>query len=834
MLGGSNRHAKGKDVHTEPMQRFWLSIAEFVSRRYVWVLAASALATVVLAFGITRLEFKTSQDTIVPSGSQVYRDNVRYEEQFGGEPVLVLFSGENIRDLLSGSNLSQLRDVEYELIDSGLYHAVLGPYTTLEFARDQIPLGAELAAGAVTRLADEAEEQARAEAAAAGATAEETARLVEEARQAATDAFAERNAADGRRLGEAGERTLENPAFVEFLVFDETGAIRPEFEGMFPDEQHALMVVRIPGNLTIDEQGDAAQAAVDIANAHEFEGFEVLPTGPPILLKEINDTMRESMATMAALAISIMAVVLYLVFRARWRLLSLGVVLVGSVWAFGLMGFVGIPLTMVTISGLPILIGLGVDFAIQMHSRFEEESELTGSPTRGLETAFVRLGPAFVVAVLAATVGFMSLHISQVPMIRDFGSMLAVGTVILAIAGVAIPASVLFWRDRGRESARTERGRNRLEVERLVRVLTSSADRRLLPVVAIGVAFVIIGLLADQRITIQTDPEKFVPPDSAVLRDLNTVRDTAGSSSQLGLMVEAEDVTDDEVLTWMSTFAARQEEQHPRELMRSESIASIVTRITGAPPTTGDVEAILDLPTSTAIQRTFISEDRTRAHIIFAIGAISLQDRRVLIEQMERDMNAPPGVTVTPSGLAVIGTEAVDALSANRSLMIYAALGAVLVWLLLAYRNLVKMVLPVLPILIALGGSSVAIYLLGFELNPLTAVSGPLIIATCTEFSVLLMSRYFEERQLGQLPRDAINTASIRIGRAIAASGLTTIGGFGVLAFSGFPLLETFGVITAMNVGIALLSTLIVLPPLLVWADEETGLVPVGEELAAK
>ena len=84
---------------------------------------------------------------------------------------------------------------------------------------------------------------------------------------------------------------------------------------------------------------------------------------------------------------------------------------------------------------------------------------------------------------------------------------------------------------------------------------------------------------------------------------------------------------------------------------------------------------------------------------------------------MQAGLDAPPGVTATPAGLAVIGIEAIDALSANRTLMTYAALGAVLVWLFVAYRNLAKTVLPVLPVLIALGGSSMAIYLLGIEMK---------------------------------------------------------------------------------------------------------------------
>src|SRR4029078_13418277 len=94
--------------------------------------------------------------------------------------------------------------------------------------------------------------------------------------------------------------------------------------------------------------------------------------------------------------------------------------------------------TMVTISGLPILIGLGVDFAIQIHSRIEEETFASGSAEAGLDRALLRGGPALAVAGLAACIGFIVLHLSDVPMIRDFGSMLAVGAVIVFITGALL------------------------------------------------------------------------------------------------------------------------------------------------------------------------------------------------------------------------------------------------------------------------------------------------------------------------------------------------------------------------------------------------------------
>ncbi|HSL58417.1 MAG TPA: multifunctional oxoglutarate decarboxylase/oxoglutarate dehydrogenase thiamine pyrophosphate-binding subunit/dihydrolipoyllysine-residue succinyltransferase subunit, partial [Acidimicrobiales bacterium] len=85
-----------------------------------------------------------------------------------------------------------------------------------------------------------------------------------------------------------------------------------------------------------------------------------------------------------------------------------------------------------------------------------------------------------------------------------------------------------------------------------------------------------------------------------------------------------------------------------------------------------------------------------------------------------------------------------------------------------------------------------------------------------------------EERERGLSPAEATHVASARTGRAFFASALTTAGGFAVLIFSALPLLSDFGAIVALNVSVALVSALVVLPPLMVWADNR-GLLGVGD-----
>jgi hydrophobe/amphiphile efflux-3 (HAE3) family protein len=783
-------------------------------------------AAVALAFGIPRLKFETGQDTLLDPSSKISIDNIRYQRQFGGDPMLIMFEtpadGPRIEQLFTPENRAEMGRLESDMNANGDYQSILSPLTILEFAQTQIQQRMISQPQQLAQDEAKAEADARAASAANGETQAQQDAAARAARQQVDDAFNAKFGADARRFVEVGAQTLDNPKFVEFVMYGADGKLRPEFAGAFPDDHHALMVARIKGNLSIDETSRAAADARSRASDYHFDGVTALASGPPLLIKEINDKMRSALVVMAGLAVALMVAVLFGIFRARWRLLSLPAVLVGCISAFGLMGFLGIPLTMVTISGLPILIGLGVDFAIQVHSRIEEETFASGSAEVGIEHTFDRLGAPLALAAVAACIGFLVLHISRVPMVRDFGSMLAVGTVIVFMTSVVLVTSVLYLRERTRIGPRSQ-PRARIEVERIVGGLTARTVGRLAPIALVAAIVALGGLYVSRRIPTETDPEKFVPSDSAVLKDLHRVSAVAGTTSELDLLVETSGgrhVTDQDVLDWMLAFEQRQKQQHS-ELLQSNSLASFTQSVTGEPPTTASAEQTLAIAPQPLVAIA-VNDDRTMAAITFAISdSASLDQRRVVTDAIERDARPPDGVTVAPAGIAVVGTATVDAISSNRDLMSLVAVGALLVLLLVVFRNPVKAVAPLLPLLLALGASAMLLYFLGISYSPLTSISGPLIIAMGTEFNILLMTRYFEERAQGLHPREAMSRASLRIGRAITASGLTVMGGFAVLALSDFPLLDNFGKVTALNIGLSLLSTLILLPPLLVWADEE-------------
>ena len=505
--------------------------------------------------------------------------------------------------------------------------------------------------------------------------------------------------------------------------------------------------------------------------------------------------------------------------------------MVGVVWTFSLLGLIGLDLTLVTISGLPILIGIGIDFAIQMHARIEEECVVDHHETPFAET-MRRLGPALLIATIAAAVAFLVMQISKVPMIRDFGVMLAIGIAVLFVVGAIFPLAVLGLRER-RKATQTVRTDG--PIERAVVRLGSLPEIVVLPLIALAVVVPIVGLVLEDDFEIESDPINWANQDTDTVRDARFLESNTGFATTLGIFVETTNaetggIFTDEMGAFVHDFALDAVERHS-ELAAASSLPTTLSYLIAIPGATPLPPLGIDLLQAYEvappdIQRLLVADDANATQINLRVGPSGLADRAEVFAALEQSI-ADPGdrallpeqARATPAGLATVGVGLLENITSNRAAFTYLALLAVLVWLLLRWLSIVKALLALVPVLIAVGLTNILVAALGITLSPITTVSGPLVIATCAEFTVLILARYLEERERGLGPEEAAEQASARTGRAFFASALTTACGFAVLIFSALPLLSDFGTVVTVNIAVALLSALIVLPPLVLWAD---------------
>src|SRR5262245_52953357 len=788
------------------MDRFWSWLGLNLGKHWITVLLIGGLLTVGLGYGATRLKFSTAQSNYLNASDQVYKDNVAYQNLFGGQAMVTLVTmapGHTVDELFTPDAIAQWTAVETKIRTSGQALSVVSPLTALQWNDNLIksPSGDPTKGVAGQILANDLQR----------ATGEgKKARFVDGGQTV-------------QRLGliPNSDRKIDNPQYVQFLLYDNQHKIREPLLPFFPDRRHAQMVVRLHGNQSIEDEGKAADTVVAATKSLHFPNAVVTTTGASELLKNLNDYLTGGMANLALIAIVIMTLILALLFRVRWRLLSLGVVVVGVIWAFGIAGYLGIPLTIVTIAGLPVMLGIGIDYAIQMHARVEEEVVLNHDKHPIQETAR-NLGPALLVVTFDAIFAFAALRFARVPMLRQFGLLLIIGVAAICLNSIMAPLAVLGIR----EYKSPTKGRDFREgvLGRLTKWL-GSGSTRVAPWLAIASIIVFAGgILVEGRLTLQTDPIQWVNQHSQVIKDLHVLDRETGSSSELGVYVQSNDVFDQPTVTFIDDFTRAQLAKYPTTLLTASALVTTVSQLSdvpGAPhltPTSADVRSAYAVAPHD-IQLSVVAADNRAANIVFRTGPSGLDARARVVREIKATVRQVGDITATPSGLAVVGVGLLDNLEANRIILTYLAILFVFLFLAVRLRSVVRALLSLVPVLIAVGASSLFVFALGLKLSPMTAVGGPLVVAACTEFTSLILLRFIEERRRGLEPRNAMDVAASRTGRAFIVSALTAITGLAVIATSSLPLLHDFGLIVAMNVAVALLSALVVLPPLLVWAD---------------
>ncbi len=238
----------------------------------------------------------------------------------------------------------------------------------------------------------------------------------------------------------------------------------------------------------------------------------------------------------------------------------------------------------------------------------------------------------------------------------------------------------------------------------------------------------------------------------------------------------------------------------------------------GEKPTAKRIDATLAALSPYALRQVAPIDPETgevgeKALISFGIRAQSLEDQQELVDRVRDEIGDPPGgVKVQLAGLSVIAAESAGDLSSSRYWLTLAGLALVGAALLLIYRSWRRALVPLLPTVLATGWASLLLWITGIPLNPMSAALGALTIAIATEFGVLLVGRFHEERGGGADVEGALERAYARTGAAVLASGATAIAGFAVLIASDVRMLRDFGFVTVIDLTAALVGVLLVLP----------------------
>ena len=566
-------------------------------------------------------------------------------------------------------------------------------------------------------------------------------------------------------------------------------------------------------------------------------GIEVTTSGQPAFSQEMEKEMGSSMGVLIAAAMILMVVAVMSLFNhVRYPLLSVMVVASGLVLTFGFMGLSGIPISMVVIGAFPVLIGIGIDYAIQIHSRLDEEIRKS-SLTEAVATTITKTGPAVLIAMLATSMGFIAMILGPIPMVGDFGLTCTIGVMSCYLAALIIvpvfavlikyrpkkpkgmlndvDACELEWKGCDTVPAHGEGSRGAF-IERYDAFLGKLAYRiakNPVPIILFVFLVAAVGFQMDNEVPISADEKTFVPSEMPALLDMNKVTRTMGATSTIPLVVSGEDVVNPLTLEWIQGFGEYEITRNDK-ITGVTSIATLLTQYNDGrlPDTDAEAwQALSRIPDQT--KKRYLNGNMETV-LEFSTVDMEIYQAQSQIQDIRKDVvwySPPPGVTARVTGMLEMFGSLMEDISRSKTLMTVLGFVFILGFLFLVYRR-IHAVSPLIPIVAIVGWNGAIMYLLGLDYTPLTAVLGSMTIGVASEYTVLIMERVDEELARGLDLFSAIQTSVQKIGAAITVSGLTTVFGFAALIFSEFNIISNFGITTVITVGFSLAGAILIMP----------------------
>lgn len=610
-----------------------------------------------------------------------------------------------------------------------------------------------------------------------------------------------------------------------------------------PSDSGALDLVATKDSEIIEQRVTAATDAADLPTS-----VSATVTGASLFEHAALELMVTEVVALFAGGLLLVLGAVYLVMRRRletgWHaFLSLGTAAAALVVMLAVMGLLGYDFSAIMLSVLPVGLGLGVDYGLQVQTRYREEREAGRTPTEAAGVATRTTGRTLLLAAGTTVVGLGSLLAAPVPPVRQFGVTASTSVVVAMALSVTLLVSLLVALDDGEGTATTagddtgfqwvgdadrDADRNvpaasdggtthpdgRLEraAARLVRV----AGARPLVVLLVVLPAAAGGVAAYDDVETTQEMLDYWPQDLEERAEFERTTGTLGSPKTVYVLVSADDPYDPATLREVAAY-----QQRLSGLPEVDAVGGPVTALTSA--TGGEVP-----PTASRVRRTLqeqsqapLSEVTAPSHrpgellLTLHVGDVRGAETRELVERIEAAADGTDGdVSVAVTGKAVVNQAIIENVTAGFGRTTLLSFSVALVVLAVVLRSVRDSLLLVLTVPAAAASLMLgAMSLLEIPWNPGTVSMASIALGVGVDYGLHVHERY---RELLETPgldgATAMAGAVRRLSRPVLGSALTTMAGFGVLLVSRFPVVRNFGKTLVLVVGLSLLVTALTLP----------------------
>jgi predicted RND superfamily exporter protein len=560
-----------------------------------------------------------------------------------------------------------------------------------------------------------------------------------------------------------------------------------------------------------------------------YEGPETLyVAGVPIVEGTLGKLAPADMKRMAPLVVAIIIFVLLIILRSfKGTLLNLLVVLLSTVWTFGLMAVLNIPIYSVSTMIPVMLIAIGVAYGIHLFSHLELYIQKNPNSKKidALKNMMKHMWKPVVMTAITTAVGFTSLITSEIYPVKYFGLFTAFGVMsALFFALILIPAGLMIV---GLPKPKQFKIKKSSGGNFAFKFADKIAARKGLTILI--AAFVIaISLFGISRVWINSSFLANFENDSAIVKTDRFINENFAGTSSFNVVLEA-----DKNDVFKNPDALKLVDNLQNDLETLEmvgdtfSLADFIKRMNKV--MNEDREEYNTIPDSTEMIAQYLllyemsgDPENLTAVIDYDYKTLNLtaqmksDDSKTIksaisvIESYRSDFK-DFGIDINFAGSGYKGLVFTDLILKGHISSLVLSILIVIILVSFMFKNFYIGLIASVPILITTLVNFGAMGLLNVALGPTTALISSIAVGIGIDYAIHFIDRYKEySKETG----DKTETARLTMyntGRAILFNAVVVIAGFLVLLFSMFPPNRQLGALVSLNMFSSFVGTLTIM-----------------------
>jgi len=570
-----------------------------------------------------------------------------------------------------------------------------------------------------------------------------------------------------------------------------------------------------------------------IENFEDETGLNVRVSGMPYVRTKNSQNIIDEIGKFIAAALGVTSLIFFFFFRSfRATFISMCIVVIGVMWAFGILGLLQYEITVLTALIPPLIIVIGIPNCIFLINKYQHEVKKHGNQALSLQRVISKIGNATLMTNVTTASGFATFIITDSTLLTEFGivaSINIIGIFILSLLIIPIVYSFMSL-----PKTKHLKHLNKRWIDSFVNGMEQIVRERRITVYVTSVILLITSIIGIYQINISGSPIEDMPKAAEFFSDIRFFEEEFDGIMPLEIVVDTKrknGVLKPATLRRIDELGKRIDETP--ELSRPISMVDLVKYskqafYNGIPkyyqlPTSQENAFIMDVVRNSSgdgdLLKSFVDSTGQIARITTYMRDIKTER----MEEIELELNESL-IKIFPqdrfntylTGKALLFLKGTKYLVKNLVLSLALAIALIALFMAYLFRSFRMIIISLIPNLLPLVITAGVMGFVGVPIKPSTILVFSIAFGISVDDTIHFLAKYRQELIANKWRIQKSVYAALReTGVSMFYTSIVLFFGFSVFTSSNFGGTVALGALVSATLLFAMLANLILLPSLL-------------------